>query len=173
MRRSAILWTIAGGALILAGCGDSQGTAADSGTGMSSGSGSQGAGADSGAGISSGSSSQGGSASRDGSAKGDDIDQVMQDLLSVLKESSDLLAAIKDEQSARAAARQMVEDTVLLGLKHSNPDVVRACCNILGAVGTSKSIPELRRKLRHRNDVIARAAKDARQAITARRERDR
>ncbi len=67
----------------------------------------------------------------------------------------------------------MVEDTVVLGLKHPDPDVVRACCNILGAVGTMKSIPELRRRRSHRNNTIAKAAKDAQQAITARRDADR
>ncbi len=109
MRRSAILWAMAGGALILAGCGDSHCADSDADTAKSSIASAQDTGVNTDAGVSRSSSARGGVAARGESAKDNDIDQVMKDLLSVLNESRDLLAAIKDEESARAAARRMVE----------------------------------------------------------------
>jgi HEAT repeat protein len=60
------------------------------------------------------------------------------------------------------------EDVVLKGLKHRNADVVTQCIEILGAIGTKKSLPRLAPLTRHRNGWIRDAAAKARTLIAVR-----
>ncbi len=59
-----------------------------------------------------------------------------------------LLLTSNDRRQAERclqAMGPMVEDTIITGLEHSDPDVVESCCNVLASVGTAKSIPALKR----------------------------
>jgi HEAT repeat protein len=60
------------------------------------------------------------------------------------------------------------EDVVLKGLKHRNREVVRQCIEILGAIGTQKSLQPLAPLARHRDGWVRSAAQQARTSIAAR-----
>jgi HEAT repeat protein len=60
------------------------------------------------------------------------------------------------------------EDVVLRGLKHRNRDVVKQCIEVLGSIGTEKSLQPLAPLARHRDGWIRSAAQQARTSIAAR-----
>jgi HEAT repeat protein len=79
-----------------------------------------------------------------------------------------LLLSAEDRNHAVRCLQKMgpmVEDTVIMGLNHSDPAVVQACCQVLERAGTQKSLPELERLLRHTDRSVQTAAKRARERI--------
>ncbi|HBO45937.1 MAG TPA: hypothetical protein DD670_18850 [Planctomycetaceae bacterium] len=91
--------------------------------------------------------------------------------LSILRERKDarsvvpvtrLLLSDEDRGVATDCLIQIgpaVEDTILKGLKHANPAVVASCCNILGKVGTKKSVNALQGLVNSRDGGVAANAK--------------
>jgi HEAT repeat protein len=59
----------------------------------------------------------------------------------------------------------MVEETVILGLQHSDPDVVRECCSVLQIVGTEKCLPALAKLLEEGSDSVQQHALNAGRTI--------
>jgi predicted Zn finger-like uncharacterized protein len=76
-----------------------------------------------------------------------------------------------DRRTASEALKRMgpiAEEAVLKRLSHPDRQVARTACDILVAIGTKKSLPELQKIVAGGNAVLKRKAQEAIQAINAR-----